>query len=686
MKPQVFNGTALVRRVLVGLLSGLALASTPAGSQTGGQGAAVTESSADHAPVGRLMIRYRENAKLMAQSGSSPGSERQAAAAVVTRSAALSQVDGLHYLKSVSDQLHVVELDQPLTPVQAQALMARLRADPAVEDVQIDERAHPHLLPDDPRFLAGNQWHLLSHAQAVGALNAATAWDLSTGENVVVALLDSGYRPHADLVSNILPGYDFISADNPNAYGGNIYWTANDGNARDDDARDPGDWVTQADVAARFCQHASNSSWHGTHVAGLVGAVGNNGQGGLGVAFGAKLLPVRVLGRCGGYTSDILAGARWAAGLHVPGVPLNPTPARILNLSLGVPGTCDSATQFIMDEIRDRNISIVASSGNDGATRISKPANCAGVVAVTAHNSGGQRASYANVGAGVTISAPGGDYVDPVNSTWNAGSTTPGLDAHAGVAGTSMAAPMVSGVLALMSSLRPDLPMSTLEGLLEGSARPFAPFTYCASNPDGLAAGFCGSGLVDAAAAVSAAQLAAGEQPDLVVFQRMLSGSLGPAELGSYSITVHNGGGGTATAVQVSAALSPDLNIESVTVSPVDVAFSFSSQALSATLGSLGPGQSLSITLVVRAATTGGTRTSTAETSTPDDEVSTSNNRSVFLLPGLAAPAVEPEPEPDTGGGGGGCTVAPAGQADAGLPLLALVAVLVLIWRRRRTA
>lgn len=678
-----------VRQVIFGVLSGLALgamaASTgPATPPSPGPAAVATR----EAPVGRLIIRYRDGIQLAGQGKATAASERMEAASVVSRSAVLAGAGGLSYLKSVSSRLHVAALDQPLSPAQAQVLMRRLRADPAILDVQIDERAQAHFEPNDPLYASAEQWHLQDSSLMTGAVSAAGAWDISRGKGVVVGVLDGGYRPHADLLANILPGYDFISADNASDYGGNAYWTANDGSGREDDARDPGDWTTRTDVNAGFCSHEANSSWHGTHVAGLVAAQGNNGTGAVGMAFGARVLPVRVLGRCGGYTSDILAGARWAAGLAVPGVPANPNPARILNLSLGVAGPCDSTTQSVVDEIRAGNVSIVASAGNGAGTTITRPANCNGVLAVTAHTRNGRHASYANVGAGVAISAPGGESFAPVMSTWNTGSQRPGIDTYGGMAGTSMATPAVSGVLALLSSLRPDLPMAALEGYVKNTARSFPANDYCARPQWGLPAGFCGSGLLDATAALEAARPNA---PDLSVTQDMLTGMPVGGELSRFTITVRNVGLQTATLVQLSASMSSEMNIESVSSVPSNADVLFSAGVLTASLESLAPGQAMLITVAARVVTSVPSLASMADVRASAGETSTHNNQDVLLLAGPALPAQAPETYADgnaggDGGGGGGCTVAPAGQTDAGLPLLLLVALLVLCWRRRQPA
>lgn len=505
---------------LAGLLAVASTAAMAAGPKLGRAVPApvVAASAVAAAPTTRLIVRYKTAVKLAGQGGVTVATERREAAMRVARTAQLSGLPLLEYVKSVSPSLHVVALPQPLSSAETQAAIQRLREDEGVADVAIDHRMKPHLVPNDPRFGDVAQWHLMNSASVSGGINASTAWDFSSGSGVVVAVLDGGYRPHADLASNVLQGYDFVSGESPNAATTLAmfpFWTANDGDASDPNAEDPGDWVDPSDVTAGFCPTAEPSSWHGTHVAGIAAAVGNNARDGLGVAFGARILPVRVLGRCGGFASDILAGARWSAGLPVQGVPTNPNPARILNLSLGVPGqACDSVTQSVVDEVRSRGVSIVASSGNDFSTSISLPANCRGVVAVTAHTRDGDNAVYANVGAGVAISAPGGGsntvFVTPntgirgVLSTWNTGTTLPGSDALGLLSGTSMAAPQVAGVLALLASLRPDLSMATLEGIVTSAVRPFPAGGYCATNPDQLPAGFCGRGLLDASLAVAA--------------------------------------------------------------------------------------------------------------------------------------------------------------------------------------
>jgi serine protease len=394
----------------------------------------------------------------------------------------------LAYLKSISPDIHVALASENLSRAELFALAKQLEQDPRVAYAEIDEMAQALLVPSDPDY-ASRQWHYKGKTDAVGGANLPTAWDTTTGTGVVVAVLDTGYRAHADLAANVLSGYDFIS-DIP---------TANDGDGRDGDAQDPGDWNPTASGSCAV----SNSSWHGTHVAGTVAAL-NNTLGGVGVAFGAKVLPVRVLGVCGGFVSDIAAGMRWAAGLAVPGVTTNANPAKILNLSLGSSGTCSSTYQDAITAVRAAGSAVLAATGNDGVASINQPANCTGVIAVTAHTKGGDNANYANIGSGTTLSAPGGGFGtlvlgsgDTVYSTYNSGTTVPVADSYAGLRGTSLAVPHVAGVAALLVKLKPAITPDELQSVLVNSTRPHPLGTFCASRSD------CGSGLLDAAKAVT---------------------------------------------------------------------------------------------------------------------------------------------------------------------------------------
>lgn len=413
----------------------------------------------------------------------------------------------LSYLKSVTPHAHVVVSNQPLSRAEMHALTQQLAQDPRVEYAEIDERVYPHFLPNDTSYGA-QQWNLKDAAAEVGSANAPNAWGRLvsgvpvSGAGVVVAVLDTGYRPHADLAANILAGYDMIGADPDTSF-----TSANDGNGRDADALDPGDWntvVANCDVA--------NSSWHGTRVAGVIAAVGNNSAGIIGLAYGAQILPVRVMGVCGGYVSDVAAGIQWAAGLAVPGVPTNTTHvAKVINLSLGSVGACSATYQTAITDARTAGSVLVVATGNEGNTTITQPAICTGVIAVTAHTRLGDSADYANVGTGTTISAPGGGDGQNiagdgslVYTTSNTGLTGPVADSYRSGMGTSFAAPHVAAVAALLFQIKPTISPAQVQTYLTTTARPFPTGTYCVGRSD------CGAGLLDAFKAVDALLVAQG--------------------------------------------------------------------------------------------------------------------------------------------------------------------------------
>ncbi|MBX9817036.1 MAG: S8 family peptidase, partial [Burkholderiaceae bacterium] len=401
----------------------------------------------------------------------------------------------LDYLKSVSEQTHVLHIDQALNRTEITALAHQLAQDANVEYAEVDERVLPHFAPNDPEY-GTSQWAWQSSTTHAGATNTNTAWNKLTtggqpvnGSGVVVAVLDSGYVTHADLSANILPGYDFIALDTlPYA----PFSTANDGDGRDADAADPGNWNTDSRNRCR----TTDSSWHGSRVASVVGAVANNTTGMLGVAYGAKVLPVRVLGVCGGWSSDIAAGVRWAAGLSGTGAPNNPHPAKVLNLSLGSESTCSSTFQDAINDVRATGSLIVVSTGNEGTTdSITQPANCKGVLAVTAHAHNGGSPSFANVGPGTTISAPGVSILGTSNSGLTGPTASPAGDTYVAGSGTSFSAPMVSGVAALLLQIKPTMGVDELTSRLVDSARAFPSGTYCAGKTA------CGAGMLDADAA-----------------------------------------------------------------------------------------------------------------------------------------------------------------------------------------
>ena len=373
----------------------------------------------------------------------------------------------------------VIKLDRKVALKDAAQVAADLAArDPDVEYAEPDRIMRPLLTPNDSMY--SQQW---DYFEATGGMNLPAAWDKSTGAGIRVAVIDTGYRPHADLSGQILAGYDFISDAT----------IANDGGGRDSDASDPGDWTAAGECGAG--EPASNSSWHGTHVAGTIAALTNNGSGVAGVAFGAKIVPVRVLGKCGGYTSDIADGIIWASGGSVSGVPNIAARAQVINMSLGGGGACGTTTQNAINSARSRGTVVVVAAGNESQNASnSNPANCAGVITVAATNRSGGRASYSNYGTVVDVAAPGGDSGAAILSTLNAGTKAPGADSYAGYMGTSMATPHVAGVVALMLAKNPALTPDQVEASLKSTARAFP--ASCSG---------CGAGIVDASAAVDAA-------------------------------------------------------------------------------------------------------------------------------------------------------------------------------------
>ncbi|MCA0177500.1 MAG: S8 family serine peptidase [Proteobacteria bacterium] len=369
----------------------------------------------------------------------------------------------------------VFTLERELSPDAAQALAQDISRLPGVAYAEPDLKVQA-FAPNDP--LWANQWH---YHDATAGIRLEAAWAQGAqGQGVVVGVLDTGYRPHADLVANILPGYDFVSNKKK----------ARDGNARDAIALDEGDWTRLYGFIP------VSSSWHGTHVAGTVAAVTNNGAGLAGVAPQAKVMPVRVLAKDGGTTSDIADAIIWASGGHVPGIADTATPVKVINMSLGGSGACGTTMQQAIDGAIGRGVVVVVAAGNSSADVSGfQPANCNGVLAIAATGATGGRASYSNFGARIDLAAPGGDNGAPVWSTSNTGKKLPAADTYLGGSymGTSMAAPHVAGVAALMLGKNPQLSPAQVGTILKNSARAFpAPCSQC------------GSGLLDAAAAVAA--------------------------------------------------------------------------------------------------------------------------------------------------------------------------------------
>ncbi len=485
-------------------------------------------------------------------------------------------------------QIDVLSVSQPMTPYEMGPLLAQIRADPGVEYAEPDAwryvaQTTMTATPDDPHFSAGSdangtwngQWYLLPSSSATpSAISATSVWPTNAGAaSVVVAVIDTGIiTAHPDLQGKLLPGYDFVSCDEGNASdsaqcsatgAAATYVISNDGAGWQAGASDPGDWITSADLALPVIQNAgctatATSSWHGTKVAGVIGAVANNGIGIAGIAPATMLLPIRVIGVCTGRVSDIAAAINWAVGASVTGVPANPNPANIINLSLGAAQPCSATEQDAISAATAANVLVVAAAGNVGGP-VNAPANCSGVVSVAGLREAGTKVGYSSLSSSagaVSIAAPAGNCINivttepcefSIETTTDAGTTTPaatpgfytyallnpsylaggGNSDNEGNVGTSFAAPMVSGVAALMLAATPTMTPAQLLARLQSSALAFPSSSSTTSTACQLAAtttdsngnytdtsqnmecvcttATCGAGMLNAASAVQAA-------------------------------------------------------------------------------------------------------------------------------------------------------------------------------------
>ena len=496
-------------------------------------------------PSARVIVKYRATSNLLRLRALAVGTAPAGRAEQLGQRAGLALRSGA----AIAERSQVVFADG----LTSQALAARLTQQADVEYAVVDERRRATgVIPNDPLYLpspvpaAGpstGQWYLKPpDASIPAAIDAQSAWAVTLGSaSVVVAVLDTGVRfDHEDLLrvgagGNLLPGYDMVSD----------IATANDGDGRDADPSDPGDGLTAAELAQpggpfQNCETSpSNSSWHGTQIAGLIGAITDNAIGMASLGRTVRVLPVRVLGKCGGFDSDIVAGIRWAAGLHVDGVPDNPTPARIVNLSLGSAGTCHTAYTDAVAEVGALGTLVVASAGNSAGHAVATPANCPGVMGIAALRHVGSKVGFSDLGPEIALAAPGGNCVNlsgaclyPILTASNAGTTTPiahsaggsiYTDSRNASLGTSFAAPLVAGTAALMLSVQPALTPTQLRDTLRATVRPFPssgadPGTPQCTAPQVDANGApvdqlqcycttttCGAGMLDAGAAVRAA-------------------------------------------------------------------------------------------------------------------------------------------------------------------------------------
>jgi len=467
--------------------------------------------------------------------------------------------------RQLTPSMHVVFLQKMLYGADVQTALDKLRADPAVEFADVDQRRYPLAIPDDPLFAApadvattdssgrSGQWYMQTPntatvfvdgiaTQDLSATDAVSAWTLTTGSSgTVIADVDTGVRfDHPDLLragfgGRLLPGYDFVGEDVNRTTGVPLgtFLIANDGDGWDPDPSDPGDWIDSTDqqnalFPASDCTIA-DSSWHGTRVMGVLGAITNNAVGIAGMTWNPYILPVRALGKCGGYDSDIIAGIEWAVGMTVnnpdgSAVPDNPYPADIVNLSLGGSGNCPSDYRSVLATVNSLGVLVVASAGNQNGA-VAAPGNCPGVLAVAGLRNVGTKVGYSSFGAQVGIAAPAGNCVNSfgaclrsIDTTFNTGLTVPAGNGYTNETnsnlGTSFSAPIVSGIAALMRAVNANLTPAQLIARLESSATPFPPnsgnLPVCpnvdpTSGECSCVPGQCGAGMVNARAAVTAA-------------------------------------------------------------------------------------------------------------------------------------------------------------------------------------
>jgi len=460
----------------------------------------------------------------------------------------------MNRLHTITRGLHVLTLDHTRTAAELNSLLATLRRNPQVELAEPDRRVRAHnYTPNDPLYV--NQWYLQNSNPA--GIRANAAWDVTKGgaspatSPVVIAVIDTGVRfDHPDLRraasgGKLLPGYDFVGADSTGTYA-----TANDGDGWDADASDPGDWISATDLAnppfkGKKCgggtaqDQPTSSSWHGTRVAGLIAADTDNAAGIAGAAFHARILPVRALGKCGGFDSDVIAAMYWSAGLSIPSPllsgapPANPTPAQVLNLSLGGVGSCSALYLQAVKDITAHGVLIVASAGNEGGP-VDEPANCPGVLGVGGLRHAGTKVGYSNLGPEVGISAPAGNCVNTtpgspclftLDTTVDSGTQGPVGPTYTNQfnsnVGTSFSAPLAAAAAGLMHAVNPQLTPVQLIARMKSTAMPFPAQSDNTPQPPACRAStgatdkqdfecicttsFCGAGMLDMGAAVNAA-------------------------------------------------------------------------------------------------------------------------------------------------------------------------------------
>jgi serine protease len=473
--------------------------------------------------------------------------------------ASLAQRTGIAMARSrqFSPSMHVMLLRETLYGADVAAALEKLRADASVAFADVDERRYPHTLPNDPLFVptatASGQWYMqppstTTPTSDAAATDAVSAWGITQGSSgTVIADIDSGIRfDHPDLLraglgGRLLPGYDFVGQDlnSTNSAPLGTFLVANDGDGWDPDPSDPGDWVDSTDLKntivfpSKNCSTA-NSSWHGTRVMGVLGALTNNNAGIAGMTWNPYLLPVRALGKCGGLDEDIIAGIMWSVGQTVfdssgNPVPDNPYPADIINLSLGgTGGSCPSSYQSLVMQLTGMGVLVVASAGNESGP-VDIPANCPGVLAVAGLRNVGTKVGYSSLGPEVGIGAPAGNCVNTtqgspclrsIDTTVNEGLTVPAGNGYTDQTntnlGTSFSAPIVSGIAALMRAANANLTPPQLIARMKASSTTYPqpvttpPTPQCVNGSTSsvecvCTTATCGAGMVNAFSAVKAA-------------------------------------------------------------------------------------------------------------------------------------------------------------------------------------
>ena len=647
---------------------------------------------------GEVIVAFKADAGLLRKHAMAA---RADAAAVGTTLAARASALGARVGRNLQAGAAVGERAQVMRAagVDATTLARQLGADPDVAYAVPNGRKRLVAAPNDPLYAAtaagvrpngpdSGQWYLRApDTTIVAAIDIEAAWARTIGSgSVVVAVLDTGVRfEHPDLGrvatgGKLLPGYDFVSDTA----------ISNDGDGRDADPSDPGDWVTSDEARTTTFSGctASDSSWHGTSTASLIGAAANNGVGMAGTAPGVRLLPVRVLGKCFGSDADIIQAMRWAAGLHVDLVPDNANRARVINLSLGSdcevnrPCVCSRLYQDVIDEVTAAGALVVVAGGNSAGHPVGEPGNCRGVLTVAALRHAGTKVGYSDLGPQIGIAAPGGNCVNtsrgsaclypllaasnsglqgPVNSTW--------WDSTTFEVGTSFSAPLATGVAALMFSQRSTLTPAQVITAMKAGARPF-PTTGAGNGANGLPVpqcqapvvsvdqdqcycntSTCGAGMLDAGRAVAAVAGAlaridvttgAPTAGSTVAFSGTGSMAASGAALTAYAWTLVSGGA-------------------------IVTGFSSATNASTAAFTPTGPGS-----VTVQLAVTDSSGSTNSTTRTVD----------VAAAPVVTPPAVGGAGIGDGGGGGGGGAASWAWVAGVGLA----AAVLKRLGRQGLTA